>query len=135
MKLNEDTGLTLQQEEFCVLYASVEEFFGNGVQSYIEVYQPNQTKPNWYAAARASASRLMAMDKITKRINEILEETGMSDEWVTKQHSFLISQHADLPTKMQAINSYYKVKGKFAPDKVVVTIPKPLMDLTENAAK
>jgi hypothetical protein len=35
--------LNPKQEQFCQLYASDREFFGNGVESYIEVYE--QTDP------------------------------------------------------------------------------------------
>ena len=39
--------LTPQQELFCQLYAGDREFFGNGVQSYIEAYNVDTSKPGW----------------------------------------------------------------------------------------
>ena len=39
--------LTPQQELFCQLYAGDREFFGNGVQSYIEAYKVDTTKKGW----------------------------------------------------------------------------------------
>lgn len=41
----ESLKLTPKQLLFCRLYASDREFFGNGVQSYIEAYHINPTAP------------------------------------------------------------------------------------------
>ena len=43
--------LNPKQKKFCELFASDREFFGNGVQSYIEAYEPNIAKKNWYNIA------------------------------------------------------------------------------------
>lgn len=119
--------LSPQQEKFCRLYASDVEFFGNGVQSYIEVYQPNQKKPNWYAAARAAAVQVLSSKYVIARINELLEETGYSEPHVDKQLSFLLTQHADLPTKLGAIKEYNKLKGRITEKaKVEHIFPAPI---------
>ena len=121
--------LNLQQEQFCRLFASSEEFFGNGVQSYIEVYEPNQKTPNWYGIAAASASRLLKNAKVSARINELLVETGLSDEWVDKQLSAVITQWADMPSKVAAIKEYNKMRGRIIDkSEVKLTLPKPLLD-------
>lgn len=104
--------LNLNQERFCQLYARDTEFFGNGVQTYIEVYEPPKNKQNWYAQACVSASEILSNPKVCKRINEILEETGFSDVHVDKQLSFLLTQHADLGTKLGAIKEYNKLKAR-----------------------
>lgn len=117
--------LNLQQEAFCQLYAlGDKEFFGNGVQSYIEAYDPDTTKPNWYKTCLAASSRLLTNVKVIARINELLEEGGLNDQNVDKQHLFLINQYADLKTKMAAIKEYNAVKKRVEPTQqtLMVTI-------------
>lgn len=108
----EKTELNERQEQFCQLYATDREFFGNGVQTYIEVYDPDQTKPNWYATACVSASQILSNVKVSTRINEILEETGFNDVAIDKQLSFLIHQHSDFKSKLGAIQEYNKLKAR-----------------------
>lgn len=109
---NTQRDLNLKQNKFCELYASDKEFFGNGVESYVEAYQPDMSKPNWYKTAAASASRLLRNVKIIDKINNILQETGFSDEFVDKQLSFLIAQHASFDTKLGAIKEYNKLRQR-----------------------
>lgn len=104
--------LTPKQELFCQLYSSDREFFGNGVQTYIEVYEPNQSKPNWYRSACASASEILSNPKVCNRINELLEDSGLNDSFVDKQLLFIINQHADLGSKIAAIREYNKLKQR-----------------------
>lgn len=112
--------LNQKQERFCQLYATDREFFGNGVQTYIEVYDPDQSKPNWYKTACAVASEILSNPKVFNRINEILEETGMNDVAVDKQLLFLIHQQADFSNKMAAIREYNKLKKRIT-DKLDLT--------------
>lgn len=104
--------LTQKREKFCQLYATDSEFFGNGVQSYIEAYEPNMSKPNWYKTACASASQLLSNIKVCERINQILEESGFNDVAVDKQLAFLLTQHADFKSKLGAIKEYNKLKQR-----------------------
>lgn len=107
----------MKQETFCQFYIDVDrEMFGNGTQCYIEAYNPDTSKPNWYKSANASAGRLLVNVNIIERINELLEKGGFNDENVSKQHLFLLNQHKELPVKMKAIDSYYKLTGKNAPE-------------------
>ena len=117
----EKPDLVPKQEKFCQLYATEAEFFGNGVQSYIEAYEPNQTKPNWYKSACSSASRLLSSVKVIQRINDILKETGLNDAFIDKQLSFLITQHADFTNKLGAIKEYNKLKQRIT-DKSEVNV-------------
>jgi hypothetical protein len=100
-----------RQEKFCKLYVS-EEFFGNGVQAYIEVYDIDQSKPNWYRAACSCASRLLSNAKVCERINELLDDAGLNDQYVDKQLLFLVTQHADFGSKLGAIREYNKLKQR-----------------------
>lgn len=108
----EEEKLNERQELFCQLYATDREFFGNGVQTYIEVYEPDTTKPNWYRGAQASASRLLSNVIISKRINELIEASGLNDQYVDKQLEFLVTQHADFTNKLGAIREYNKLKQR-----------------------
>lgn len=121
--------LNLRQEKFCELYCSQDsELFGNGVQAYIEAYEPDQTKPNWYKSVCAASSRLLSQVKVIERINQILEETGFNDAFIDKQLSFLITQHADFQSKLGAIKEYNKLKGRIVEKSLNLhaELPKPI---------
>lgn len=107
-----DKKLNPKHELFCQLYAQDREFFGNGVESYIEVYPPDKSKPNWYRSACSSASRLLCSAKVIERINELLESGGLNDQFVDKQTLFLVTQHADFTNKLGAIREYNKLKQR-----------------------
>lgn len=113
--------LTPKQEAFCQLYATESEFFGNGVQSYIEAYEPDQTRPNWYKSACSSASRLLSNVKVITRINTILEQTGLNDAFIDKQLSFLITQHSDFTSKLGAIKEYNKLRQRITEKKDITS--------------
>lgn len=104
--------LTPQQEMFCQLYASDREFFGNGVQSYIEAYDINTSEKGAYNMAKAGASENLTKPYILERINEIFEAHGLNDTFVDKQLEKLIIQDADYRTKMKAITEYNKLKQR-----------------------
>lgn len=110
-----------RQERFCQLYASDKEFFGNGVETYLEVYGLDRSKPNWYKTACQSASRLLGNVKVYTRINELLESGGLNDAFVDKQLLMLIQQHEDKSSKIAAIREYNKIKQRIV-EKVEGTI-------------
>lgn len=118
--------LNPKQELFCSLYATETEFFGNGVQSYIEAYDPDQTRPNWYKSACVCASQLLSNIKVIARINQILEETGLNDAFVDKQLSFLMTQHADFTNKLGAIKEYNKLKQRITEKQDITSGGKPI---------
>ena len=104
--------LNPKQEMFCTLYASDREFFGNGTQAYIEAYNIDVKKKGAYDGARASAYGLLTNPHILVRINELLESAVLNDEFVDKQLAFLISQNADMKTKIAAIKEYNGLKQR-----------------------
>lgn len=104
--------LSLQQQAFCELYSSDREFFGNGTQSYLEAYDVDTSKPNAYKVAQASASRLLSNVIILNKINELLELRGLNDTFIDKQLEFLVTQNAELSTKLAAIKEYNKLKSR-----------------------
>lgn len=108
-------ALTPQQEKFCQLYASHREFFGNGVQSYIKAYDIDVGQGEGqqsYNSCRSTASEMLTNPNILARVNEIFEERGLNDMFVDKQLLFLITQHADLRVKLEAIKEYNRMRGR-----------------------
>lgn len=110
-----------RQEMFCQLYASDREFFGNGTQSYIEAFDVvvvNKPKRDsnenqlTYQTVRQYAHLLLTNIDILKRIDEIYEGRGLNDQFVDKQLEFVITQHAELPSKIKAITEYNKLKQR-----------------------
>lgn len=113
-------GLNPQREFFCQLYASSREFFGNGTQSYIEAYNIDITEKGAYASARTRAYELLTNSDILKRIDELMEHAVLNDQFVDKQLSFVISQNADMPSKVAAMKEYNKLKQRIV-EKVDMT--------------
>lgn len=103
--------LTPQQEKFCRLYASDKEFFGNGVESYLEAYKVGKIKLK-YNVARSAASRLLTNVNVLKRINELLTLEGFNDENMDKQLMLVAMQNADYRAKVSAINLYGQLKKR-----------------------
>lgn len=133
MTEKKEIKLNPEQELFCKLYATETEFFGNGVQAYIEAYNPNPSKPNWYKTACSSASQLLSNIKVLNRINELLELGALNDTHVDKQLGFLITQHSDFGAKLGAIREYNNLKQRIT-KKVDHTsggkpLPQPIISL------
>lgn len=113
-RVNED-GLNAEQEMFCELYATDREFFGDGVNSYIEAYDievgHGEGKAT-YESCRSSSSTLLTKPNILKRIDELLSEDGFNDQYVDKTLKFLITQKANLTVTLGAISAYNALKGR-----------------------
>lgn len=108
-------ALKPQEERFCQLYASDREFFCNGVQSYIEAYKVDVGKGKGktsYEYCRFAAHRLLKKRKITTRINEIYQSSGLNDPFVDKQLEKLITQDAEFRPKLGAIQEYNRLKKR-----------------------
>lgn len=112
MTLEKLEKLTPEQDEFCRLYASDIECFGNGTRSYVIAYGLNPGNETDYKTAMTGASRNLEKPHIVKRINELLEAQGLNNMYVDKQLLFLISQHVDFPTKLQSIKEFNKMHGR-----------------------
>lgn len=111
-KKTEKPKLNPKQELFCKLFASDQEFFGNGVQAYAEAYDIDLSKQGGYSTARSNASRLLTNANILERINSLLEHGVLNDQFVDKQIAFLITQNAELSTKLGAIKEYNALKQR-----------------------
>lgn len=104
--------LNPQQEEFCKLFASDREFFGNGVQAYAEAYNIDLSIKGKYLVAKAAASRLLTNVNVLAHIDHLLELRGLNDTFVDKQLEFLVTQNAELSTKLSAIKEYNAMKKR-----------------------
>lgn len=125
--------LTVLQEEFCQTFTSDDkEFFGNGVQSYIEIYDIDTTKPNWYDTACSAASRLLRNVKVYRRIEQLLTEGGLHDNAVDKHLLFLITQQSDFNAKLGAIREYNKLKARITEKKDITSGGKPITVIQAN---
>lgn len=104
--------LSPRQERFCQLYVSDGSCFGNWVATYIEIYDPDQSKPKWYQNACSAASQILSNTKVYTRINDLLESSGLNDQFADKQLLFLMSQHDDKSNKLWALREYNKLKWR-----------------------
>lgn len=120
-------GLNAKQERFCQLYATSAEFFGNGVECYMQAYGVKKT----YRVAQVNASRMLSNAIICQRISGILEENGFNDVFVDKQLKFLLTQYSDLSVKLGAIREYNKLKKRIT-EKVDMHVSRPFESLTDE---
>lgn len=126
-------GCTPQQALFAELYVS-KEFYGNGVESYVEAYQPDKANPTWYNIAKTQASKLLTNTNVCSYINSLLDHEGLNDQFVDKQLLHLITQHNDGRTKVAAIREYNKLKKRID-DRLAggVTVNVSLSDLFDGS--
>ena len=66
-------NLSQKQKQFCRLYVS-KEFFGNGVQAYMEAYNTQNNN-----SARVNAHKLLTNANILKHVNQLLSSCPMQD--------------------------------------------------------
>lgn len=104
-KLNE------KQIRFCITYVS-KDFFANGTESYADAYGIDLSAPGQYRVACSEASRLLTNVDILEYINELLDLSGLNDQFVDKQLTFVITQNADMGSKVAAIREYNKLKKR-----------------------
>jgi len=100
-----------KHELFCQLWASHEEFFGNGVRSYAQVYDLYLGDPAEYATAKSNAARLLTNAVVLERIEELMDIL-VNDAVVDKELGTVIKQNADFSSKVSAIREYNRVKGR-----------------------
>lgn len=135
---NED-GLTAKEEEFCRIYASDKEFFGNGHESYMEafnvtLYKGKKPKGSGnymtYESMKLAVHRLLTRDNILKRIDQLFEADGLNDQFVDKQTLKLITQDAEFNVKVKAIAEYNKIKQRIT-DRVDIRLSREAMSDAE----
>jgi len=104
--------LTPKQEIFCRNFASQREFFGNGVQSYLDAYNLDSRDSVDYETAKANAYKLLTNTHICERIAALLDLAGFNDNNVDKQLAMVINQSVDLKSKVAAIKEYNSLKAR-----------------------
>lgn len=118
--------LTAKQEQFCLLYATTEDFFGNGVRAYAEAFKLDLSKKGKYETAKTNAWRLLTNADILYKINQLLEDRNLNSAFVDKQLYFLIAQSKDYHVKLRAVQEYNKLKGRYD-DAVIKVKSDPLV--------
>ena len=109
LKTTQSRPLTLKQKKFCELFATSEDFFGNGVQSYIEAFNIPSDK---YKSALVGAHRLLIKANILAYINDIMTEIGFNELHADKQLGFLMTQNAEMGVKLGAIREFNALKQR-----------------------
>ncbi len=85
-------------EKFCNIYAVT----GIGTTAYCEAYGIDRTDTMQYMSAASSATKLLKNPKVCNRINQLIEKT-LNKTTLDTQLAFLVDQHEDKKTKLQAI--------------------------------
>lgn len=113
--------LNPRQELFCQYFIKDEELLGNGTMAYAEAYNFKK-EGNWYRSCMVSASRLLRSVKISQRINELLK-IYLDDNLVDTELAYVVSQKADLSSKVAAIREYNRLRRRVDESpKVVIPI-------------
>src|SRR3990167_11007504 len=117
-----DKKLNPKQELFCQNYVNNRETFGNGTISYAGAYgldvslNGSEEQKSQYWSANVCAAQLLAIPSIKDRVVKLLNDL-LKDEIVDGELSKVIQQDNELGAKVSAIREWYKVKGRYAPEK------------------
>jgi phage terminase small subunit len=103
--------LNPKQRKFAELYATDREFFGNGVQSYIEAYNFKILTKSDYKTAKQCAYRLLTNIDLLAYIDSLIE-INLNDAHVDKQLAKLVTQDAEFAVKLGAIKEYNALKTR-----------------------
>lgn len=74
-----------------------------------------------YFCASVMGCEYFEKPKIKKRVDELIENEYFTDGIAKREHTKILLQDKDLSTKKGAIEMYYKLKGKFAPEEKKIT--------------
>ena len=128
----QENELNLKREAFCQYYTKNQEMFGNATLSYAEAYgykldelsrdpeyegkgKKRKKLPSEYdracAVCATQGGKLLRNAQIQERITALLNEL-LRDDIVDSQLAKIITQDADLQSKVRAINEYNKVRGR-----------------------
>ena len=92
-----------------------EEYLRNGLNATQAVKKFRPAYNN--NVAKVAASRMLASDNFKESIQEVMEEQGITDKMLLREHTKVIKQDKHLPSKNGAIDMAYKLKGSYAPIK------------------
>ena len=139
---------TPKQEMFCQLWVDL---VGNGTiaalkvfdienKELLEIPEKDRTEVQAdlinkaYNTASVMSSEYLRKPRVIKRIDELLDERGFCDETVKREHFKLILK-ADEGVKMRAISDFYKLKGKYQPDKTDLSVSPELISAVDKMNK
>jgi phage terminase small subunit len=122
--------LNPKQELFCKIFASEQEFFGNGVQSYAKAYGTDLTTKGGYATAKVNSHKLLTNANILAFIDKIMD-IYVNDQVVDKELAFVVLQKSDFGAKVAAIREYNKLKQRII-DKSETTIKDESKQVSEE---
>lgn len=135
--------LTIQNEEFCQLYTTKGDTFGNAYKSYAEAYgfeipiDPETGKTDYksseYKVCQNGGSRLLFKAEIKNRLKEILLER-FNDNTVADARLQEIIEAGDDRDSIQAIKHYNELKNRIT-QKVNISVDRPLANLTDEELK
>lgn len=127
-------SMTLKEKKFVELYM---QGGANGTQAVIDagydVYNKKTGAINRNLAA-VIAYELLRKPHIYSFVNVLMDQYGFNDGNVERQHMFLLNQDADLTAKRGAVDMFYKLKGKYAPEKIAMTPLEKMSDQELQAA-
>lgn len=103
--------LSTKQRLFCEYFAFGTETCGNAVRSYALAYGHDLLEKKTYNACKASAHKLLQNEKVQDKIDSLLREQKLTPEFVDHQLGLLVRQNMNLPVKLQAINTYFRIHG------------------------
>lgn len=106
--------LTLQQWTFCKNYVDM---MGFGTEAALAAYDIKASSDPRSVASAISAENLRK-PSILECIREMLDGSGLNDEIVDTELSFVVRQHENVPAKVAAIKEYNSMKGRHAAQKI-----------------
>lgn len=107
--------LSQKEEMFCRYYIGQDGCpIGNGTQAAKEAGYEAKT----YTVYSSIAKENLRKPHILERIRELLDDTGLNDEIVDTELSFVVKQNSELNPKVSAIREYNKLKGRHAAEEL-----------------
>ena len=136
--------VTPKVEKFCQAWV---DFGGNAQKAALEAFDVDNEKlreippheltdeqATTLRAAEKTASvmsgKYMRKMNTLERIDQILEERGLTDQIIKQEHFKVIKQDGDLKTKQRGIADYYRMMGKFNDKLDLTSGGKELKNLT-----
>ena len=119
--------LTTKQEMFCQYYASPAEFFGSGTTAYSLAYGYDLTIHKQKNICQVGATQLLAMPKINRRIDQLLDDLGFNDQMADKRLSELMLQRDEKSISLGALREYNKLKARIQEHIDVTSAGQPIV--------
>lgn len=96
-------------QKFCEMWSI---YFWHGTESYIFAYWMDPNNRNHRQTANSCSSQIMRRPEVVKRIDQLLEQWGLTDQVADQEMLFVMKQKRDLPSKVAAIREYNKLRQR-----------------------